>query len=569
MIVASGLGTKLSLSYVLISLITLIIMEGLFFFAIYQYYVSGVEQTLTNNAEASASMYNRYAPSGDIEDKQDFIFENMNSQEKALVEVYDTNGRFLINNIGNTENGTQLTEDYNEAINGDIASWRGKLDTREAVMSVSVPIFDGKNVVGVLRYVSSMSMVYDLLKQNFFVVFIIGVVILIVATVVGRVMSSLILKPIRNLIRVTREITKGNLEAKATVYNNDEIGQLSRAINRMTDEIAQSNKTKNDFISSISHELRTPLTSINGWAETIEDSLDDVETTRMGIEIISRETKRMIRLVNDLLDFSKLQSHRIELNLEPLWMNEFLEGLYTQFLPRAAQDEIALRLHLGNTDVMLLADENRLSQVFVNVIDNAFKFVKGRAYPEVVIQAHMLDDQVVMTVEDNGPGMSSEELMRVKEKFYKGSSKQSGTGLGLSIANEIVSLHNGTFYIDSIRGVGTKVSVVLPFEESMTDEDSMISTARRQMKKTVNNSKPTGRFSGRLFVYVHENRCFIKERNKQPLLIQDDKRFHEKNLLFDSGQQGKMVARRRNAMNALKMNDFEVQMKIFCCDIKA
>lgn len=472
MIVASGLGTKLSLSYVLISLITLIIMEGLFFFAIYQYYVSGVEQTLTNNAEASASMYNRYAPSGDIEDKQDFIFENMNSQEKALVEVYDTNGRFLINNIGNTENGTQLTEDYNEAINGDIASWRGKLDTREAVMSVSVPIFDGKNVVGVLRYVSSMSMVYDLLKQNFFVVFIIGVVILIVATVVGRVMSSLILKPIRNLIRVTREITKGNLEAKATVYNNDEIGQLSRAINRMTDEIAQSNKTKNDFISSISHELRTPLTSINGWAETIEDSLDDVETTRMGIEIISRETKRMIRLVNDLLDFSKLQSHRIELNLEPLWMNEFLEGLYTQFLPRAAQDEIALRLHLGNTDVMLLADENRLSQVFVNVIDNAFKFVKGRAYPEVVIQAHMLDDQVVMTVEDNGPGMSSEELMRVKEKFYKGSSKQSGTGLGLSIANEIVSLHNGTFYIDSIRGVGTKVSVVLPFEESMTDEDS-------------------------------------------------------------------------------------------------
>ena len=285
-------------------------------------------------------------------------------------------------------------------------------------------------------------------------------------------MSSLILKPIRNLIRVTREITKGNLEAKATVYNNDEIGQLSKAINRMTDEIAQSYKTKNDFISSISHELRTPLTSINGWAETIEDSPEDVETTRMGMEIISRETKRMIRLVNDLLDFSKLQSHRIELELEPIWMNDFLESLYNQFLPRAAQEEIALRLHLGNTDVMVMADENRLSQVFVNILDNAFKFVKGRAYPEVVIQAHMLDDQVVMTIEDNGPGMSSEELVRVKEKFYKGSSKQSGTGLGLSIANEIVALHNGTFYIDSIRGVGTKVSVVLPYEDTTTDEDS-------------------------------------------------------------------------------------------------
>lgn len=469
---ASGLGTKLSLSYVLISLITLIIMESLFFFAIYQYYITGMEQTLTNNAEASASMYSRYAPSGDIKDKQDFIFENMDSQEKALVEVYDANGNYIINNLGDTENPTELTDDYNNAVQGDIASWRGKLDTREAVMSVSVPIYDGKIVVGVLRYVSSMSMVNALLKENFLAVFVIGLVILVAAAIIGRVMSSLILRPIRNLIRVTREITKGNLEAKATVYNNDEIGQLSKAINRMTDEIAQSYKTKNDFISSISHELRTPLTSINGWAETIEDSPEDVETTQMGMEIISRETKRMIRLVNDLLDFSKLQSHRIELELEPIWMNDFLENLYNQFLPRAAQDEVALRLHLGNTDVMIMADDNRLSQVFVNILDNAFKFVKGRAYPEVVIQAHMLDDQVVMTIEDNGPGMSSEELLRVKEKFYKGSSKQSGTGLGLSIANEIVALHNGTFYIDSIRGVGTKVSVVLPFEDSTTDEDS-------------------------------------------------------------------------------------------------
>ncbi|MEE0511217.1 MAG: HAMP domain-containing sensor histidine kinase [Peptococcaceae bacterium] len=469
---ASGLGTKLSLSYVLISLITLIIMESLFFFAIYQYYITGMEQTLTNNAEASASMYSRYAPTGDIKDKQDFIFENMDSQEKALVEVYDANGHFLINNLGDTENATELTEDYQAAVQGDIESWRGKLDTREAVMSVSVPIYDGKIVVGVLRYVSSMSMVNALLKENFMAVFLIGLVILIAAAIIGRVMSSLILRPIRNLIRVTREITKGNLEAKATVYNNDEIGQLSKAINRMTDEIAQSYKTKNDFISSISHELRTPLTSINGWAETIEDSPEDIETTKMGMEIISRETKRMIRLVNDLLDFSKLQSHRIELELEPIWMNDFLESLYNQFLPRAAQDEVALRLHLGNTNVMIMADDNRLSQVFVNILDNAFKFVKGRAYPEVVIQAHMLDDQVVMTIEDNGPGMSSEELLRVKEKFYKGSSKQSGTGLGLSIANEIVALHNGTFYIDSIRGVGTKVSVVLPFEESTTDEDS-------------------------------------------------------------------------------------------------
>lgn len=474
MIVATGLGTKLSWSYVLISLISVFIMGGLFCFALFQYYISGIEQTLVNNAGASASMVDRYAPAGDIDDKLQFIFENFDSQEKALIEVYDTNGDFLINNIGETENGaTELTEDYDAAVAGEIDSWRGRTNTNESIMSVSVPVYDGKKVVGVLRYVSSLSMVYTLLKSNFLAVFSIGIIILGAAAIIGRLMSGLILKPIRNLIRVTQEISKGNLNAKATVYNNDEIGQLSRAINRMTDEIALSTKTKNDFISSISHELRTPLTSINGWAETIEDSPDDVETTRMGMEIISRETKRMIRLVNDLLDFSKLQAHRIELEKESVWMNGFLESLYNQFLPRASQEDIALRLHLSNTDVMVMADENRLSQVFINIMDNAFKFVKGRAYPEIVIQSHMLDDQIVVTVEDNGPGMSSEELLRVKEKFYKGSSKQSGTGLGLSIANEIIALHDGTFYIDSIRGVGTKVSVVLPFEDSTTDEEDI------------------------------------------------------------------------------------------------
>ena len=469
----SRLSTKLTLSYVLISLITLIIMEGLFFVAIYQYYVSGMEQTLMNNAEDSATMFNKYAPAGDMEDKQDFIFENLNTDENALVEIYNTNSDFIINNSGDTQNATELTPDYKNALKGENASWKGKIDTRESIISVSVPILDGEKVVGVMRYVSSMTMAHALLKSNFLVVFMIGMFILALAALIGHVMGSIILVPIHNLIRVTREIANGNLEIKAKVYNNDEIGQLSKAVNRMTDDIALSYKAKNDFISSISHELRTPLTSINGWVETLEDSPNDVETTQMGLEIISRETKRMTRLVNDLLDFSKLQSHRIELEKEPIWLDEFLEGMYNQFLPRAQQENVALRLHLGNTDVLLMADENRLSQVFINVMDNAFKFVKGRACPEIVIQSHLLDDQVVITVEDNGPGMSSEELMRVKEKFYKGSSKQSGTGLGLSIVNEIVALHDGTFYIDSIRGVGTKVSVVLPFEETTMDEESV------------------------------------------------------------------------------------------------
>ncbi len=441
-------------------------MESLFFMAVYQYYVSGMSQTLVNHAEASAAMFDKYAPTGSIEDKTKFIYENMKVDEAALVEVYGVENNFVINNLGSKEMHTELTKDYEEALKGATSIWRGRLDTHEPVISVSVPLKDRDKVVGVLRYVSSMTVANSVLQSNTVMAVIIGLIILVFAALLGYIMSTRILVPVKDLMRVTREITAGNLDAVATKYYNDEIGQLAVAVNTMTDEIRRSDKAKSDFISSISHELRTPLTSIKGWAETLDDNVTDAETAKMGLSIIERETNRLIHLVNDLLDFSQIQSGRITLQREPMWIDGFLEEIYNQFLARAKQEQVNLRLRLDSQDAMIYGDENRLRQVVINIIDNGFKFVRGRARAELIIQSHMLDDHVVISIEDNGPGMSPDDLARVKEKFYKGASKQSGSGIGLSVANEIVELHNGTLYIDSIRGVGTKVSIVLPFSDN-------------------------------------------------------------------------------------------------------
>lgn len=472
MIEIRSIGHKLTLSYVLIALITVLVMESLFFLAIYQYYVNGISQTLVNHAEASATMYDKYAPVGDVADKISFIYDNMKVDETALVEVYDARSQFLINNVGNQSKHTELTKDYTEALDGETAIWRGRLETHEPIISVSVPLKDRDKVIGVLRYVSSMTQVNDMLRSNMMMAILIGVFILVLAALIGYMMSNRILVPVKDLIRVTKEITSGNLNAKASKYYEDEIGHLADVVNQMTEEIRRSDQAKTDFISSISHELRTPLTSIKGWAETIDDNINDKETAKMGIDIIDRETNRLIHLVNDLLDFSRLQSNRIEIEHEPLWVDDFLTAIYHQFSIRANQEGVNLRLHLDGQDAMVIGDENRLRQVFINIIDNSFKFVSVRTRPEIIMQSHMLDDQVVITVEDNGPGLSSEELLRVKEKFYKGSNKQSGTGLGLSIANEIVELHKGTLYIDSIRGIGSKVSVVLPTTAEVKNQEN-------------------------------------------------------------------------------------------------
>lgn len=460
-----SIGRKLTLSYVLISLITVLIMESLFFMAVYQYYVSGMSQTLVNHAEASAAMIDRYAPTGSIEDKTKFIYENMKINEAALVEVYGIENNFFINNLGSKEMHIELTKDYEEALKGTTSIWRGRLDTHEPVISVSVPLKDRDKVVGVLRYVSSMTVANSVLQTNTVMAIIIGLIILVVAALIGYIMSTRILVPVKDLMRVTREISAGNLDAVATKFYNDEIGHLAVAVNTMTDEIRRSDKAKSDFISSISHELRTPLTSIKGWAETLDDNETDVETAQIGLNIIAQETNRLIHLVNDLLDFSQIQSGRITLQREPMWVDGFLEEIYNQFLVRAKQEKVNFQLYLNSQDAMIYGDENRLRQVVINIIDNSFKFVRGRARAELNIQSHMLDAHVVISVEDNGPGMSPDDLLWVKEKFYKGASKQSGSGIGLSVANEIVELHNGTLYIDSIRGVGTKVSIVLPFSD--------------------------------------------------------------------------------------------------------
>ncbi len=302
----------------------------------------------------------------------------------------------------------------------------------------------------------------------------IGAAVLSLAAVLGFLMSRRIVVPIRELIRVTQEIAEGNFKVKAIKYHNDEIGQLVDAVNIMAKEITKSDQAKNEFISSISHELRTPLTSIKGWGETILDAVEDTETVEEGLNIICHETDRLIVLVNDLLDFSKLQGQRLELHKEEFPVDRLLQDIRSQFVVRAKQEKIKLTLFQDDDHVLIMADYNRLKQVLINVIDNAMKFTAGRPGAEIRLSSEIIDDQLVLTVDDNGSGITPEDLQMVKDKFYKGTSKKSGTGLGLSIASEIVELHGGKLYVDSVLNNGTKVVILLPLlYELMDDEDEL------------------------------------------------------------------------------------------------
>ena len=467
-----SISRKLIGNNMLISVLVLVILETSFIIAVSQYYLGGIENTLLNNATQSANFYSRSAPAGSAADKANFIFENIDERENALVELLDLQGNVVIDNTGANVTETVDSYDYYQALHGHIKSWRGRNESGESIISVSAPIYDDKEIVAVLHYVSSLKPAHKIIFTYFAFAVLIGIILIALAFALAIVTSKRIVIPIKELIRVTEEITMGNFKVTAVKYTDDEIGQLADAVNIMSKEIAKSDQEKNDFISSISHELRTPLTSIKGWGETLQDGgTEDEELLNEGLKIICHETDRLIILVNDLLDFSRLQSNRLEMHMQEMVLDDLLEEVYKQFSQRAKKEKINLQLRLEDDGMLILGDYNRLKQVFINIVDNAMKFTEGAKNAKIELQSYTDEDKIYISITDNGSGISPEDLSKVKEKFYKGTSKKSGTGLGLSIATEIVHLHQGQLWIESVYGEGAQITIMLPLMYAVPDED--------------------------------------------------------------------------------------------------
>jgi signal transduction histidine kinase len=270
-----------------------------------------------------------------------------------------------------------------------------------------------------------------------------------------------ILIPVREIIQKAKRITAGGYGIQIQTHYDDEIGELAETINEMSIQINQNEKMQRDFISSLSHELRTPLTAINGWSETLLAYEDLDKETRRGMKIISREAKRLTEMVVELLDFTRIQDGRLNLNIQIADIRSEFEDTVYMYSSRLSQDGIELE-YLDNDDDIpeIPCDPERLRQVFLNILDNAAKHGGEGKRIEASISGD--DEIVVIRIRDFGPGILPDELPLVKKKFYKGSSKARGTGIGLAVCDEIVELHGGTLTLENAEGGGTLVTICLP-----------------------------------------------------------------------------------------------------------
>ena len=393
---------------------------------------------------------------------RDYIENYFQDKDKMEIMALSRTGQILITSTGFEPDQQQAMPDYDMALQSEdsTGNWVGSLNTGEKVMAITRAVRDENGtLVGSIRYMVSLERAD---QQTFLVIIILvlaGAFIMLLLTFTGIYFIRSILVPVKQISASAKQIAQGDFDVRIEKGKDDELGQLCDAVNDMAGELGAAERMKNDFISSVSHELRTPLTAIKGWAETLRVGADPV-TAEKGMTVIIRESERLSGLVEELLDFSRLQSGRMRLSAARLDILAELDEAVYLFTDRARTEHKDLTYEENTSLSPVYGDRDRLRQVFVNIIDNALKYTESGG--SITVSSREEDGFVQVTVSDTGCGIPSEHLPNVKKKFYKANQLVRGSGIGLAVADEIAAMHGGSLHIESQVGVGTVVTVSLP-----------------------------------------------------------------------------------------------------------
>ena len=460
-----GIRRRWLLNSVGIVALIIVLAVGAFTASLVNYYYRDTADDLEKEAASTANGFRLYTRS----DYRTAAQQTVNSyEEKGRLELQflDTGGAVLYSGNDLTAGSMPSTPEIQRAMESrSAASWQGRdPSTGERILAASSPVIYQGETVGVIRYVTSLS---DIDRQ--FVLSMVIIVTIALAIFSMVYFSNLyfvrsIVEPLAAITEIARVIADGSYGVQIEKRYDDEIGELTDAINDMSLKIRQSEKTQSEFISSVSHELRTPLTAINGWAETIQSGeLKDPADVRKGLDIILSEARRLTNMVEELLEFSRIEDGRFTLSVEPLDLKAELEDAVYTYREFFRREGIELTYQDCPEEMIPIAgDPERLRQVFCNLLDNAAKH--GGSGKRIDVSLQTAGEEAVIRIRDYGPGVPPAELPLIKNKFYKGSSKARGSGIGLAVCEEIVTRHEGKLEVGNAEGGGFVVTIRLPIE---------------------------------------------------------------------------------------------------------
>ena len=449
--------------------LALLVIDMAIIFTVQTYFYNSAKQYLISKLNAVTSVLTVHSQdsSANFSAEMRNMLETFNEKDKIELMAINSKGRVVLTSSGFTPDAVDVMPDYEQAMSADTeASYIGKLSSGEKILAVSAPISSMNSEFSSVRMVTSLTEIDNTIKSYTIAVMTICAVIIFIIIITGLYFAGSIVRPIRQISSIARKFAMGDFSVRIENNSNDEIGDLCTAINHMADELSNAEAMKNEFISSVSHELRTPLTAIKGWAETLMiDGGGSPETMKKGGGVIVNETERLSQMVEELLDFSRMQNGHFTLQMANMDILAELGDAVLIYSDKARRESKEIIYNEPEMLPIVFGDKNRIRQVFINVIDNAVKY--SSAGDTVTIKAFEENGKIIVSVADTGVGIKESDLAKVKTKFYKANHTRRGSGIGLAVADEIVTMHGGSMDIASEgEGLGTTVTITLPTVDS-------------------------------------------------------------------------------------------------------
>ncbi|MEQ6358111.1 HAMP domain-containing sensor histidine kinase [Thermoanaerobacter thermohydrosulfuricus] len=450
-------------------LIILIISLALTGFYLYRYieksYLDNVRVNNLMQANMVSNFVSRFVGTSSSYLIEPTIMEYA-KQINSRILFTNINGKVLVDSASSKEFEGKVIKDYsdiNEALNGKGSTSIHDINGVGWAMYTAVPVIAKNNVVGAILISSSIDNIIDLLNSIKYRMIYTFTGIGFLVSLLSLLVASYITNPLKRLTEAANILSQGKLDYKVDVKSNDEIGKLARAFNKMSLSLMQIDEERKRFVSDASHELKTPLASVKALVESLIDSRnEDVHFYKEILRDVDSEIDRMTRLVNGLLELARMDKIK-SVRVKKCEISEIILDVIESLAPLAKAKEINLAFQ-GKSNVFAEVDADRFYRMVYNIVENGIKYTYNGG--NVIVGLEEDENNIYLTIADNGIGISEETLPKIFDRFTRGdtarSKKSGGFGLGLAIAKEIIDIHEGKVTVESKVGEGTVFKISLP-----------------------------------------------------------------------------------------------------------
>ncbi len=411
---------------------------------------------MDENAEYMEEGFDKFVTSIMGDEKMRVLILNCDS-----VVIFDSqNNHNLINKV-------QINPSVLTAVGGKSGFSQYKNEEKITVLDAAAPIMKYGAVAGVVNVVYSTEELSDFKDATGKDITLLTILVSLIVGIIIYIVANLVTKRIVNFTNTITSMSRdGILDEKLDIRGNDEISRLAVAFNEMSDKVVKLEHKRVEFVSNASHELKTPLSSIKLMADSILQTEDlEVEYVREFLIDMNSEVDRLNRIVNKLLYITKMDTdaEKLGADMDITGLSDVLLGIEKNLTPIANRDEITLSFNVQN-EVYVMANKDMLWQGIYNIVDNAIKY--SNEFGKVDVTLYREKDKAIILVKDNGVGISSEDIEKIFERFYRVDKARSretgGTGLGLSIALSAIEFHGGTIEVKSEPNIGSEFKIILP-----------------------------------------------------------------------------------------------------------